>query len=94
MLTLTDNAASIVKDLADRVTGTDTGGLRIATQDTDPTNFEVTMAPVPQAEDLVVENEGAHVFLEANAATALADKELDASVDDAGAVRFSIAARA
>lgn len=94
MLTLTDNAASIVKNLADRVTGTDTGGLRIATQETDPTNYEVTMSPTPQAEDLVVENDGAHVFLEATAATALADKQLDATVDDAGAVRFSIAAQA
>jgi Fe-S cluster assembly iron-binding protein IscA len=94
MLTLTDNAASIVKGLADRVTGTEEGGLRIATQETDPTNYEVTMAPTPQTNDLVVENDGAHVFLESNAATALADKQLDATIDDAGAVRFSIAARA
>jgi len=91
MLTLTDNAASIVKGLADRVTGTESGGLRIATEQADPTNFEVTMTPTPQADDLVVENDGAHVFLEPNAATVLADKQLDATVDDGGAVRFSIA---
>ncbi|WP_411701218.1 hypothetical protein [Conyzicola sp.] len=91
MLTLTDNAASIVKGLADRVTGTEAGGLRIATQQTDPTNFDVTMTPTPEADDLVVENDGAHVFLETNAATALADKTLDAMIDDGGAVRFSIA---
>jgi iron-sulfur cluster assembly protein len=90
MLTLTDNAASIVKDLADRVTGTESGGLRIATQETDPTNYEVTLTPLPQADDLVVENDGAHVFLESNAADALSDKTLDATVDDGGAVRFSI----
>jgi iron-sulfur cluster assembly protein len=94
MLTLTDNAASIVKGLADRVTGTEEGGLRIATEKTDPTNFEVTMTPAPQDDDLVVENDGAHVFLEANAASVLADKQLDAVIDDAGAVRFSIDSRA
>ena len=94
MLTLTDNAASIVKGLADQVTGTEEGGLRIATEKTDPTNFEVTMTPAPQDDDLVVENDGAHVFLEANAASVLADKQLDAVIDDAGAVRFSIDSRA
>ena len=94
MLILTDNAASIVKGLADRVTGTEEGGLRIATEKTDPTNFEVTMTPAPQDDDLVVENDGAHVFLEANAASVLADKQLDAVIDDAGAVRFSIDSRA
>ena len=57
-------------------------------------DFEVTMTPTPQADDLVVENDGAHVFLEPNAATVLADKQLDATVDDQGAVRFSIDARA
>jgi len=94
MLTLTDNAASIVKGLADRITGTEEGGLRIATQEADPTNFEVTMTPTPQTDDTVVENDGAHVFLEANAANVLADKQLDATIDDEGAVRFSIDARA
>jgi iron-sulfur cluster assembly protein len=91
MLTLTDNAASIVKGLADRVTGTEAGGLRIATQEADPTNYDVTMTPTPEADDQVVENDGAHVFLESNAAAALADKTLDAIIDDGGAVRFSIA---
>jgi Fe-S cluster assembly iron-binding protein IscA len=93
MLTLTDNAASIVKSLADRSVGTDTGGLRIATAESDNTNFEVTVTPTPEAGDQVVENSGAHVFLEAHAADALSDKQLDAVVDDAGAVRFSIAER-
>lgn len=94
MLTLTDNAASIVKGLADRVTGTEDGGLRIATQVADPTNFEVTMTPTPQVDDLVVENDGAHVFLEATAASVLDDKQLDATIDDEGAVRFTIDTRA
>jgi Fe-S cluster assembly iron-binding protein IscA len=93
MLTLTDHAATIVKDLTGRATGTEAGGLRIATHEADTSNFDVTVIPAPQPEDLVVENDGAHVFLEKNAADALADKQLDATIDDEGAVRFSIASR-
>ena len=93
MLTLTDNAATIVKDLADRSVGTDTGGLRIATTTEDASNFEVTVAPVPQPQDQVVSSAGANVFLEENAAAVLADKQLDANRDDDGAVRFSISPR-
>jgi len=94
MLTLTDNAATIVKDLADRSVGTDTGGLRIATNAEDASNFEVTVAPVPQPADQVVSSAGAKVFLEENAAAVLADKQLDATVNDEGAVRFVIAEQA
>ena len=90
MLTITDNAATAVKDLAGRSTGTDTGGLRIATTEADRTNFEVSVTPVPEPDDQVVENSGAHVFLERTAAEVLADKQLDASIDPEGAVRFSI----
>jgi iron-sulfur cluster assembly protein len=94
MLTITDNAATVVKDLAGRATGSPAGGLRISASETDMSNFDVTMIPAPEAEDQVVENDGAHVFLEKVAAEALADKELDAIIDDEGAVRFSVLARA
>jgi iron-sulfur cluster assembly protein len=39
----------------------------------------------------VVEEDGARVFLEENAAVTLDDKILDAQVDDAGGVQFTIA---
>jgi len=94
MLTITDNAATVVKDLAGRATGSPAGGLRISASETDTSNFDVTMIPAPEAEDQVVENDGAHVFLEKVAAEALADKQLDAIIDDEGAVRFSVLARA
>ncbi|MCU1406797.1 MAG: hypothetical protein JWQ43_3100 [Glaciihabitans sp.] len=90
MLTITDNAATAVKDLAGRTTGTETGGLRIATTEADRSNFEVTVIPAPEADDQVVENDGAQVFLERIAAEVLADKRLDATTDTEGAVRFSI----
>jgi iron-sulfur cluster assembly protein len=94
MLTITDNAATVVKDLTGRATGSPAGGLRISASETDALNFDVAMIPAPEAEDQVVENDGAHVFLEKSAAEALADKELDAIIDDEGAVRFSVLARA
>jgi iron-sulfur cluster assembly protein len=94
MLTITDNAATVVKDLAGRATGSPAGGLRISASETDAANFDVTMIPEPQAEDQVVENDGAHVFLEKTAAEALADKQLDATVDPEGSVRFSVLTRA
>jgi Fe-S cluster assembly iron-binding protein IscA len=93
MLTISENAVTVVKDLADRMTGSIDGGLRIATDASDASNFDVTMIPTPEAGDHVVENNGAHVFLEQKASDVLADKELDAAVDDEGAVRFSILSR-
>jgi Fe-S cluster assembly iron-binding protein IscA len=91
MLTLTDNAASIVKGLSDRNLGTETGGLRIATTEADVTDFEVTLAAEPSPDDQIVQSSGASVFLEKVASEVLADKQLDATVNDEGAVRFVIA---
>jgi iron-sulfur cluster assembly protein len=94
MLTLTENASTIVKDLAGRATGSADGGLRISTTAADVTDYEVSVTPAAQPDDQVVDAAGAHVFLEKNAADALADKVLDAKVDDEGAVRFIIANQA
>lgn len=98
MLTLTDNAASVVSTLTQRTLGTDPaadaasaqGGLRIASTPAGD-NFEVAVAPRPEPADQIVETSGARVYLEPDAATALDDKVLDAQVDEAGSVRFSLA---
>ena len=90
MLTLTENASSLIKNLAEQTSVADDAGLRISTTDADSTNFAVDFTPAPEPSDQVVENAGARVFLEENAATALSDKVLDAQVDDEGAVRFAI----
>jgi Fe-S cluster assembly iron-binding protein IscA len=95
MLTLTENAGAVVKNLADRTLaasgGTETlteGGLRISSAESD--NFEVAVAPRPQPTDQVVESSGARVYLEPEAADALSDKVLDAQVDANGSVHFSL----
>jgi Fe-S cluster assembly iron-binding protein IscA len=89
MLTLTENAGVVVKNLADRTVGPAEGGLRISSAAT-ADNFEVAVAPRPEPRDQVVESGGARIYLEPDAATALDGKVLDAQIDEAGAVRFSL----
>jgi len=82
MLMLTDDAAEVVRDLADEP-GAE--GLRISSQDHSLNgqgphlNIEVVSAPEP--EDLVLETDGAPIFLAPEAAGALDGKVLDAEVE-------------
>lgn len=94
MLTLTDNASAIVATLVGRQEDGDDAGLRIQAADAPGPNgeprFAVHVVPSPEPEDQIVEGAGARVFLEEPAADALADKVLDAGVDDEGAVSFTV----
>lgn len=90
MLTLTDNASTIVKTIAAQTPDSADAGLRISSTDSASTDFAVAITPAPEPDDQVVESAGAKVFLEGNAAEMLSDKVLDAQVDDEGAVRFAI----
>lgn len=89
MLTLTENASTLIKNLAEQTAVAENAGLRISTaQDTEQLSVDLT--PSPEESDQVVESAGARVFLEENAAVALDDKILDAQMDEGGAVRFAI----
>ncbi len=90
MLTLTENASTIVKTLVDQTPGSDDTGLRISSTNAENTAFSVGVADAPEPTDLVVESAGARVFLEPGAAVALDDKVLDAALDDRGSVSFAI----
>jgi iron-sulfur cluster assembly protein len=90
MLTLTDSASTIIKDLTDHVVVADDAGLRISTSAEDSGNLTVDVTPAPEPDDQVVENAGARVFLEGHAAEVLADKVLDAELDSDGKVRFAV----
>lgn len=90
MLTLTENAASVVKEIVDRAPGVDTGGLRIDQGSSEQGGFAANVVQAPEAGDTVVETAGARVFLEETVAEALDDKVLDARTDDTGAVMFAI----
>ncbi|GAA4155806.1 iron-sulfur cluster biosynthesis family protein [Gryllotalpicola daejeonensis] len=91
MLTLTENASTVVKSLASRGGTSEDAGLRISSAAPDSREYAVEVAPQPADADTVLESDGARVFLDANAALSLDDKVLDADVSEQGNVRFSIA---
>jgi iron-sulfur cluster assembly protein len=91
MLTLTENATLIAKTIADQPDNPETTALRIASAGESELSFAISTATQPQPEDHVVEQDGATVYLEPAAATQLDDKVLDAGVDEAGNVQFSLA---
>ncbi len=92
MLTLTDNAVLVIRDLTAQQEVPDGAGLRIAT-DADAGALTLSLAESPAQGDQVVDNSGARIFLDPDAAQLLDDKALDAAVDAQGAVRFGLAER-
>lgn len=89
MLTLTQNATLIVKEIADQQGGAEGSGLRITAGVEEP-GLTVTTAELPEPGDQVLEQDGATVYLDEGAATMLDDKVLDAAVDEAGRVEFAL----
>ncbi|MFE9691500.1 HesB/IscA family protein [Micromonospora sp. NPDC005806] len=87
MLTMTDNAVLVIRDLATQQDVGDAGGLRIAA-DTQAGSLSIELVPQPAQGDQVVDNEGARIFLDADAAELLNDTSVDAVVDDEGIVQF------
>lgn len=92
MLTLTENACSIVKRYTDHPETPDEAGLRIAS--TAEAQLAVTTADEPVVGDELVEQDGARVYLDAAAAQQLDDKVLDAGIDETGNVQFGLLAQA
>lgn len=92
MLTLTENASIIVKEVAAQG-GAEVAALRIAAAGQEG---GLSVSPAAQAEpgDQVVEQAGATVYLEEQAAQLLDDKVLDAGVDEAGNVQFALGQQA
>jgi iron-sulfur cluster assembly protein len=93
MLAISENAAEAIRGLVAGPEVPDSAGLRIAAPPTGETSFELSVAATPAADDEVVEEQGAQVFLDPSAATLLEDKRLDAQVE-AGRVTFAIAQQA
>jgi iron-sulfur cluster assembly protein len=72
----------------------ETGGLRmVADLAGTQASFQLSVVPVPAEDDQVIEEQGARVFLEPEAASLLGDKVLDASVEE-NQVAFTIEDRA
>ncbi|MCG5460177.1 adhesin [Micromonospora sp. NPDC053740] len=87
MLTMTDNAVLVIRDLANQQDVAQDGGVRIAA-DTDAGSLTVELVPEPVQGDRVVDNQGARIFLDEDAAELLGDASVDATVDDEGIIQF------
>jgi iron-sulfur cluster assembly protein len=92
VLTLTENASTIVKDIAAQQ-GAESTGLRISSEDPQA-GLMVTAAQKAHPGDQTVESHGAVVYLDPPASEQLDDQVLDASVDDSGRVQFALAPQA
>lgn len=88
MLTLTENASTIVKDISTQPGLPETAGLRITSES--QSELAVSAADQPQPGDQVVEQAGATIYLDETAAVMLDDKVLDAAVDSSGKVEFAV----
>jgi len=92
VLTLTDNAVSVIRTLITQPEVPEGSGLRIAADVTDDSGgLTLSLAPSPLEGDQVMDNGGARLFLEPTAASVLDDKALDATVDEEGRVSFALA---
>ena len=82
MLTLTPTAAEVVRSLVEQSSAPESGGLRIAAGENtgEGVALELSLVGEPEALDETVEQEGATVYLDPNAAALLDDKLLDAQV--------------
>ncbi|MGH3502400.1 MAG: Fe-S cluster assembly protein HesB [Nocardioidaceae bacterium] len=89
MLTLTENASTVIKSITDSDEAADANGLRISPIE-DRDDFEIRLASATEPGDQVVEEHGATVYLEEKAAQMLDDKVLDAQVDQEGGAQFSL----
>jgi iron-sulfur cluster assembly protein len=89
MLTLTTDAAEVIRDLME----SGAGGLRISTGPHSMNGhgpaLHVEVAAAPEVEDEVVDVDGAQVFVDPAAAPALEDKVLDAETDG-GELMFAV----
>ena len=90
MLALTDSAVEAVKIMVSSSDeGSETSGLRMTAEQAG-TQIQLSVVLLPAEDDEVIEEDGARVFLELEAASLLDDKVLDASVDQ-NQVAFTIA---
>lgn len=91
MLTLTEDACTIVKQITTAPDAPETAGLRISGAGE---GFALAAAGAPEAGDEIVEQGGATVYLDEAAAQQLDTMVLDAGVDDSGNLQFGLMAQA
>jgi iron-sulfur cluster assembly protein len=84
MLALTDSAVEAVQEILSSSEETpETGGLRLVAERAGAqTSFQLSVVALPGEDDEVIEEEGARVFLDPEAASLLEGKVLDASFEE------------
>jgi Fe-S cluster assembly iron-binding protein IscA len=91
MLTLTEEATTAVKTITAQFPDAAHGGVRIEGAGTPESQFALSVVDAPETGDAVVENAGARVFLDTDAAAVLDDRVLDAQIDpEQGSVQFAV----
>ena len=83
LLALTDRAVEAVRDIvASSHEVSEAGGLRLSAERSGTeASLKLRVVPLPAEDDEVIEEHGARVFVESEAASLLDDKLLDATVD-------------
>ncbi len=95
MLTLTENASTIVQQITSQPTQEgqpEVAALRITTSG--EAELAIQAAAQPEPADQIVEQAGATLYLDEASAELLDDKILDAAVDEQGGVEFALAVQA
>lgn len=90
MLTLTEEATTAVKTITAQFPDAAEGGVRIEGAGSPESQFRLSVVDAPVSGDAVVENAGARVFLDTDAAAVLDDRVLDAQIDPQGSVQFAV----
>ena len=90
MLQLTENATSVIHQIVDTAELPEGAGVRIAAAADEPGHLAIAPAPMPEADDAVIEDSGARVFLESVVVPLLDGQRLDAGVDEQGRVSFQL----
>jgi iron-sulfur cluster assembly protein len=82
MLTITPTATEAIRVIVQSSDAPEEGGIRISVApDEAQAALAISISAAPQEGDAVVDQGGAHVFLDETAASALDDKALDARIE-------------
>lgn len=87
MLTMTDKAAEMIRTLTSQPGVPEDVGLRMSVQEGEEGTLTLSLQS-PQPDDVVIDDAGARVFIEQDAAPLVEDRALDAQVDDDGGLSF------
>jgi Fe-S cluster assembly iron-binding protein IscA len=92
MLTLSESAATAIRELSSQPGMPTRAGLRIVPnqENTGGPAFAASLSAGPSPQDQVVESGQARVYLESQVVEPLEDKVLEADVDEQGIVEFRV----